>query len=455
MDLLDIDINDLDSIFGEQPDETPVTETPPPTTQTPTTPPRTTTPPASTPVLRNVRTRGIELTASYLFRGAINPGWEEYPWELDGSEHFSWAIGSLMRSTFGINARISEAFRVRSVLRFQVPSTSVSTRYTTTSGGSHTHSNPGTNSAGSHTHNVTTIQYPIFTLEDFFFDYNFSDKVFLRAGKFIQAWGISSTFNFTNLLARIPVQQPRPAPTSNGPSYIAKFDIPIGVGGLQLLALTRVNLINNETPTRDFIGYGAKYNLALPWADFTVGAYDQNFMATRGFFSAKTTVFDTELFSEWLVAENNHTDGSIKIAYSLGFVKSFFDNKLDINAEFFYNGEESTEYFRPEDDFRRMDITPFPEGFNYALGLLYRGSGKWNPRYFTRLRYGEESFSLIPGLRLTPYPNTEVYFAVPIALGNKDGVYYKDSKNVKGEIRPFSVVLQVTFRGSVRVSHYY
>jgi len=411
-DLIDIDFINIDSIFDEPsseiPSQTPSQQTPPQS-------------PAQTSVLGEVRRRGIEFNLSYFFRGAINPGWDVYPWELDGSEQFSWAIGVEMGSSMEIIARVSENFRVRSVISYQIPRFS-------------------------------------FNLEDFFFDYNFFDTVFLRAGKFEQSWGVSPNFGFANLLSRIAVQQDNidpEEPSARGPSYIVKFDIPIGVGGLQLLALTRVDIAGGAVPTRNYFGYGGKFNLAFPWADFNLGFFYQDFMATRAFLSTKTTLWNTDIYNELLFIYNNHTDNTFKFAFNIGLSRSFFDNKLEINAEYFYNGEESTEYYRPESEFRQEESIPFIEGHNFALNILYRFGGSINPRIFTRLLYGDDSVSLIVGLRINPFPNIEVYFAIPMVFGKENGHYYQDSFNILNQHRPFSFLLYITFRGSVRANHYY
>ena len=408
--LLDIDIFRLDSVFDEPLIETPANET----EERPVS------------VISNLRRRGIEFDASYEFQGVINPGWEVYPWELTGEEHFSWALGIKMGSNISINAQISETFRVRSIIQYELPGF-------------------------------------IFTLGDFFFDYNFNDIVFLRAGKYEQSWGISPNFGFTNLLSRVPDQVI--SPFSNSPSYIMKFDVPIGIGGLQLLAMTRADVTNNKIPNRNNIGFGAKYNLAYRWADFNFGLYYQDFMATRCFLSVKTTLWDIDFYNEWLAVFNNHTDNSFNVSFNLGFSKSFFDNKLEINGEVFYNGEESTFFYVPETEFRKEETHPFLKGVNLALNLLYRFDGKWSPRLFTAMRYAstdtlpsgelvnEASFSLIPGFRITPFPNLDVYIAMPVAVGK--GYYFRTAENVKYEHRPLSLLLYVTFRGGVQASHYY
>jgi len=392
MDLLDIDFDFLDSIFDDPVVETHVQEEP--EQETPS-------------VIQSLRRRRLDLNFSYEFQGAANPGWNVYPWEFDGNEKFSWALGAGMKSNIGINAQLSDALRVRSVINYGIPGSGL-------------------------------------TLGEFFFDYNFNEAVYLRAGKFSQSWGISPNFGFANLLKRLPVDGP------SGTSYIIKFDIPVDVGGIQLLAMTRANIAGGKIPYRNEIGFGGKYNLALRWADFNLGLYYQNKMATRGFLSIKTTLGETEVYNEWLLGVNTHTDNSVGFSFNLGFFRSFLNNRLEVNGEIFYNGEGSTNYYQTETEFYKEDVSPFLSGFNAALNVLYRYNGWGNPRFFTRFLYGDESVSLIPGMRITPFPNTEVYLALPMAFGN--GHYYKTSENIKGEHRPVSLLLYVTFRGSFLAS---
>jgi hypothetical protein len=386
-------------------------------------------------VISSIRQRGITVSASYNFRGAVNPGWDYYPWELDGNEHFSWVIGFSMSSNIGITAQISEVFRVRSVLNVSIPG-------------------PRSGSDS------------IFVLKDMFFDYNFHDRVFLRAGKYEQSWGLNNNFNFTNLLSRLAIYDSDKVDfPARGPSYLMKFDMPIGVGGIQLLALTRVRIVESGvTPSRDNIGFGGKYNLALRWVDFDIGVFRQRFMATRGFLSIKTTIRNTELYNEWLVVNNDHTDNSMRYAFNIGVVQQFFGDKLEINAEYFYNGEGSTEYFNPETEFRVEGISPFLNEHNIAFNVLYRFGGDYNLRFFTRFLYAsknregasEESIRLIPGVRLNPFPNVEFYIALPMALGSKEGHYYTTNALDKfGESRPICLAFIITFSGSVQAAYRY
>jgi len=178
-------------------------------------------------------------------------------------------------------------------------------------------------------------------------------------------------------------------------------------------------------------------------------------MATRLFLSAKTSVWNIDLYNEWLFAINTHTDKTFKFSVNLGFSRSFFKEKLELNAEFFYNGEENTSFYRPESEFREEDSIPFIKGINFALNLRYKFDVKTNPRIFARFLYGDESFSIVPGVSITPFTNVEIYFAIPIAFGKKDGYYYQNAVNIRNQHSPFSFLLYVSFNGSVRASKYF
>jgi len=408
-DLIDMDIGFLDSIFDEPPADTPQEET----RQAEETP----------SIIDSLRKRGIEFDFSYTLRGAVNPGWIGlYPWEEKAGEKFSLAPAVSMTSSIGINTQITNSFRVKTEVVMEIP---------------------GAGAIGSADFSII----PNITLGDFYFDYIFFNWVFMRAGKFEQPWGISPNYSFANLLSRVPAGGP------SGSSYLLKFDVPIGAGGIQLLTQTRANIAGGELPEFESIGFGGKLNLAFKWADFNIGAFYQGNMATRAFLTARTTLWDFEIYSEWLLAVNTHSDNNISFACNFGFLKSFFNNKFDVNAEFFYNGEGVPDFSRTGAENDMYGLSPFPGGINAALNLLYRFSGWGNIRLFTRFLYGGSSFSVTPGIRITPFPNIEVYFAVPIAVGN--GYYKNDAVNYSGEIKPFSFLLYITLRGSVRANYYF
>jgi hypothetical protein len=358
----------------------------------------------TTPV--KVNKTGILFGASYEFQGGIAPGWTLAPWHFDGTEEFSWGLGAKMLANLSINAQLSEYFRVYSSLGFNI------------------------------------LDFKL-NLGDFFFDYNFYNAVFVRAGKYEHTWGHS---DFTNLLSRVPVGGP------SGPSYIFKTDIPIGVGGFQTLILTRVDIANGIIPEKwEDMAFGGKYNIALRWFDIDMGIlYQHNMMPVRGFVSIKTTLGKTEIYNEWLVAVNTHTDNAASMAAGIGLARDFFDNKLTLGGSLFYNGERNAVFYKPETSFSKEErYENIPDQFQIGLNLLYRIDGKISPRIFTSLYYStsDNSFQFVPGFKFSPFNNIEVYFAVPMALGGKDGYYYKH--NADPQNRPFSIMLLVTLKGSV------
>jgi hypothetical protein len=358
----------------------------------------------------NVNQRGITFGASYEFQGGLAPGWDIAPWHFDGTEKYSWGQGVKMVSSLSINAQLSDVFKVYTSLGYSIPSF-------------------------------------YFSLGDFFFDYNFFNTVFMRAGKYEHTWGISG---FTNLLARVPDVGP------SGPSYIIKADIPIGVGGFQALALTRVNIAGGSYPQQwSDLAFGGKYNIALRWVDFDMGVFFQRYvMPTRGFLSIKTTLGKTELYNEWLLAVNTHTDNAVSFAASLGFGRDFFGDKVTLGGEVFYNGEGNTYFFKPETSFTDAETVQFLGNFNIAFNFIYRIDGRGSPRFFSSVNFStvENSVQFVPGFKFTPFSDVEVYFAVPMALGNKDGYYY--THNADPYNRPFSIMMLVTFTGSVYASSF-
>jgi len=414
---------DIDSLFEEHPESgSDSSETTSGTTVT---------------VRELIRQRGFNFDLSFEFVGGIAPGWHEVPWAPVDDKGFYFERLLKMRTSFTIDAQISSVFRVRSTINYEIPNFA-------------------------------------FTLGDVFFDYILFDRVFFRGGKYNLSWGISPNYNFTNLLARIPYNPDNPNDDRfRNDSFILKADIPIGVGGLQVLALTRANLLSSGVADANFIkkedlAYGAKYNLAFRWADFDMGVYYQKGMPFRGFLSVKTTLWNTELYSEGMGAINTEQPSDISGAVSLGFSRDFFDNKFSINSELFYNAEKDARWYRPESTVQDAEVYPFVDGLNGAVNLVYRFKDKWNVRLFTQLRYAiispdgllQNSAQLIPGFRISPWSHIELYCAVPMTFGSADGYYYKntlrmDTSSNPNRPIPFSVILMLSLSGGVQFSHYY
>lgn len=359
-----------------------------------------------------VRQRGFNFDASYEFHGGIAPGWSEAPWVSNAKKEFSLSPGLKMRASLGLDIQISEVFRVKNSVRFEIPDFR-------------------------------------FALGDFFFDYSFSDTVFVRGGKYGVSWGISPNYGFTNLLARVPPG------SSGGESFIVKAEMPIGVGGIQVLALTRADLMGGVLPGRQNIGLGGKYNLALRWADIDAGAFYQYGMPLRGFLSIKTTVGNTELYHEWMAAIDLQQPENMSGAANIGFSRDFFDNKLTLNGELFFNAEENAYWYHSETILKDAGTSPFISGLSGALNLIYRLGGKGNPRLFTQLLCAplEYSAQFVPGFGLSPWSHIEFYFAVPMSLGRRESYYYVHT--VDSGDRPFSIIMMLSLNGSFQYGRYF
>ena len=406
---------DINSLFNEPPQEAaPSAETKTNTTtdKTASADKTTSADNAVASVAKLLKKKGFTFGASYEFAAGVAPGWYEVPWSKDSTGDYYFDRVIKMRSTLSLDAQITDAFRTYSALYFEIPNFSIN-------------------------------------LGDFYFDYSLYDKVFIRGGKYNLSWGISPNYNFTNLLVRVPEG------STAGDSFILKADIPVGIGGFQVLALTRADLMHGTTVRKRDIAYGGKYNLALRLADLDIGVFNQEGMPLRGFLSFKTTLGKTDLYSEGLCAIDVNQPSGISGAASLGASRDFFNGNFSANAELFYNGEKNAFWYTPETTLRDAQITPFIGGLNAALNLLYRFGGKANPRIFIQARCAplQNTAQLIPGFRLNPWSNIELYLAVPMALGSETGYYFKNTittDSFQNRPLPFSVMLLLTLRGAVK-----
>ena len=366
--------------------------------------------------------RGFLVEAGFEFVGGIGPGWNNTPWSDNWNENDFYLDRYIkMIGAFSIDAQISEVFRVKSVIRFDPPDL-------------------------------------IPKLGDFFVDYKLYDTVFFRGGKFSQSWGISPNYGFTDLLSRVPAREDEKYADD---SYIIKADVPIGTGGVQALALTRIDLMSSGDiqPKIDDFGLGGKYNLALRWIDLDAGVFYQEGMPLRGFVSLKTTFRNTELYNEWLGAIDVYEPSNMSGAVNLGFGRDFFGGKLNVNGELFYNGEKDASFYQPETNIRESATIPFIDGFNIAFNFRYKPWRRGNPLVFLRTLYApmEKSAQLIPGFRLNPWRHIEFSLAFPMGLGEENGYYYKNTLTVDKEKNPlpFAVIFLITLKGSIQFGYYY
>jgi hypothetical protein len=210
-------------------------------------------------------------------------------------------------------------------------------------------------------------------------------------------------------------------------------------------------MANAASPAFDEIAYGIKYNLAFPGADIDMGAFYFHEMPLRFFVSVKTTLGNTEVYTEALAATPYETWETLKLSGSAGFVQDFFRGKFTVNGEVFYNGESDGEWWRPKTDVKDAGTSPFIQGLNTAMNLIYR-PGVLGMRIFCQFLYGieEETAQLVPGISIKPGDLITVTLTVPMALGSPDGTYYRS--NADKNNRPFSIMLGISFSGSFRYS---
>jgi len=357
--------------------------------------------------------RGFLFEAGFEFNAGLAPGWLHPPWNSNGEANKFYLNRYIkMLGLLTLDAQISRDFRVRSTVKYQIPDF-------------------------------------VFLLGDFFFDYKIYDTFFFRGGKYNLTWGISPNFGFTNLLARIPRDG------NIGESYIFKAEMPIGKGGIQVLTLTRFDLIQgSEYPDIKDFGFGGKYNLALTQIDLDAGVFYQDGMPLRSFISAKTTLWGNELYGEALLAIDLEEPSNISGAGNIGIGRDFFDGKFNVNGELYYNAEKDSFRYQPETNIREEGESPFIDGFNLALNLLYKPWEKGNPRVYlgTLFAPGQNSAQIIPAFRLSPWNNLELYFAAPLSLGSREGYYYKNTVTIAKDNSPlpFSLIFLVTLKGSIR-----
>jgi hypothetical protein len=361
-----------------------------------------------------VRRSGFALEGSFRFYTGFAPGWSETPWNWDETEEeLTRPVLGGMSADLILDFQISEVFRVRNKFGFSYPALTL-------------------------------------TVSEFFFDYNVKSRLFLRAGKFTPSWGRSSNYPFTDLLSRLPTGN------AGGDPYVFKANLPIGVGGIEFISLTRRSFMEHyPNPTPSELAYGAKYNLALSWVDIDLGAFFLEAMPFRAIMSVKTTLpWDIEAYTEGLAAAPHETWDDLKLSANAGLARDFFGDLFTLNGEIFYNGEEGVGRFTPKTDLRDAKVVPFINGLNAAFNLVIRPPLLWDLRIFSQILYGieEDTVQFVPGFSCKPLSNLEISLAVPMALGSREGTYYRN--NVDTKDRPFAVVLLISLQGSQRFDYY-
>jgi hypothetical protein len=398
-------------------------------------------------VIISLQSRGFTFDVYYSFIAGYSPGWVESPWHWKANKDnpgndaagnpitgdpFTQIFAAKMQSSFSLDFRVSPALRVRQVFQ---------------------------------------LAYPDYKLKvtEFFADYNMNDAVYFRVGRHTVNWGVSRNFPFANLPVLLPEYDVRGNALNtieDDYSYAVKIDIPIGIGGIQLLALTRgAFMLDSTNPQLKEFGYGLKYNLAFDRADIDLGTYYHRSMPNRSFLSVKSTLpSGTEIYSEGVIALSSKTPGveqnlpqnwnKREMSFAIGFYDEFFSNKLSLNLEYFFNGERDSRWLRPETSFRKEGVSDLLYGHNGAVNIIFKPGGLGGLRFVTQCLYGfeDKTAQLVPGASFTPISNLNVYLGFPMALGSRDGIYYRQNADEKN--RPFSMVLAVSIGGNYRFSHY-
>ncbi|GHU12636.1 hypothetical protein FACS1894161_1290 [Spirochaetia bacterium] len=358
-----------------------------------------------------VKKTRVTMDASYRFRAGISPGWTEAIWYdyTNQKSRYYYVLGTKMEALLSLDFQIMENLRVWNSFTFSIPSDS-----------------------------------SIFTVNEFYFDYNLENFVFLRAGQYETGWGISPNFPYTNLPARIPGE------VNTGRAYMAKIDFPIGIGGLQFLVMTRPGFMKDKNiPTLNEIAYGVKFNAAFPTVDIDMGMFYFKKMPLRFFSSLKTTLRNTELYAEALASTPYETMDDVRFAVSAGFVQDFFGGKLTLNGEMFYNGEDTSWWYQANNEIDEEEEKALLQDWNFAGSFIIR-PGVLGLRLFCQVMYSykQESAMIVPGISIKPGDLITTSLIANMVAGSRAGYYYRN--NSDRDNRPFSISLLIHLGGSFR-----
>jgi hypothetical protein len=177
-------------------------------------------------------------------------------------------------------------------------------------------------------------------------------------------------------------------------------------------------------------------------------------MPLRGSASIKTTIQDTELYFEVMGAVRHETWDGYSFSANLGLAQSFWDDLFTVNGELFWNGEDDAFYFVPQTEVDVAKTSPFIPGLNIALNLVFRPKWIGDLRFAMRSRWAMDTNTayLIPGLSISPLPHLSVSLGFPLALGSREGHYYRSNADTSG--RPVGIALLINLGGSFHLDHY-
>lgn len=306
-----------------------------------------------------------------------------------------------------------------------------------------------------------------FEVKELAMDYNLADTAFLTFGLKRINWGRSPNFAFANVPQRQAESPLGPDESEN--TIVARASVPVDVGGIELLAQNKAEYHEDlDAPSAEHVGFGAKYNWAGEHLDLDLGGYYQSGLAGRLFASGTTTVADwLELYGEGVVADgrlraddtlpeqDGVADGKVRIApghvisdnnpdfgAALGVVAGLFDNSLDLNAEYYYNGEET------EGEVAGARF-PLFYGHNLALNADYRVPDS-PVRLRAAHRYNETFDSSFFAPRITVDVARHLTFdAIGGMLWGTEDAGYRAENPDDGD-RPTFVAFTLTLHGQIR-----
>lgn len=192
--------------------------------------------------------------------------------------------------------------------------------------------------------------YPEYELavKELALDYSVAEAAYVTLGLRRVVWGRSPSFPFANIIQREADEPLGPAESTG--TIVARVQLPLGVGGFEFLAQNKARYQPDpDSPDPERIGFGAKYNFAHPAIDLDAGAYYQAGLHGRLFVSGTTTVADwLELYGEAVAADarlrlddTGDYEANPDFGASLGVIVGLWENNVDLNAEYYYNGEET------------------------------------------------------------------------------------------------------------------
>jgi hypothetical protein len=385
---------------------------------------------------KNIFTNGFTFGASYTIGAFVAPGWKRMDvrkQDMHSEDNFSWWPGIVMNADVYFDIQLSDIFRIRQSITFNVLGTS-------------------------------------FTISEFFFDYNPGQHFFIRAGKFNATWGQSRNYPVANLIGRVPASNEPFAPV------YARVSIPVGIGGFELVASGRYMSFTTLETTGDRVGLGLKYNAAANNIDADIGIFYQKYMPLRAFVSFKSTLFGswecyaeglvvfrpdlitgTEIFS-WddVVFDSITLKDNFFFSGNIGFIQTFINDRLRVNAEVFYSGEKDStvlvkqQQLLPGDE--EEEAIVLSDSLNIALNIQYKTGIFFDLAIGLQFRWSlmHDEGMITPSITIAPAKHLRIGFAMPYITkpGSTKFSNPDDSK------RQFSIMLMANLGGNYHFAHY-